>query len=116
MTCAGDALPVSKDAQTIFYESEPCIAGCTAVWEYLKYRRTVFHRARRARPQSCCRLSGSLETSTDQAIQALLNGAANATACTQPQGCVNMTFVGAKIPSLLDQVCGRIARLQDSFK
>ena len=50
------------------------------------------------------RLSGSLEPSTNQAIQALLNTATMKAPCPPPHGCYNLTFVGAKIPSLLDQV------------
>ena len=53
---------------------------------------------------SCARLSGSLETSTNEAIQGLLNTASVKQPCAPPYGCHNATFVGAKIPSLLDQV------------
>ncbi|KAK9846326.1 hypothetical protein WJX81_001544 [Elliptochloris bilobata] len=49
-------------------------------------------------------LSASLETSTNQAIQALLNAATMKAPCPLLHGCYNLTFVGAKIPSLLDQV------------
>jgi hypothetical protein len=51
-----------------------------------------------------CRLSGSLVSSTNQAIQALLNKATSTPPCSTAHGCYNMTFTGATIPSLLDQV------------
>ncbi len=44
-------------------------------------------------------------SSTNQAIQALLNKATSTPPCSAAHGCYNMTFTGATIPSLLDQVC-----------
>ena len=49
------------------------------------------------------RLSGSLVASTNQAIQTLLNVATSTPPCAPAHGCFNMSFVGATIPSLLDQ-------------